>query len=82
MTSDWFSDPKTVALVATGFSQVVISIWLGRQTAQALRDLNDWRNEVLQPWQSKVDTTLARIETQVLNNSQEIERLRRSRGET
>jgi len=75
----WFSDPRTLAILGGAFAQLVISVWSGRQTAATVADLRRWRDELLVPWQSDVDSSLATLTTLVDTQGKEIERLRNLR---
>jgi len=73
---EWASDPKTLALLLTGFSQLAISVWAGREMWSTLKAWEKWRLEELEPWRRSVDTAIGKVQTQSETSAQEIERLR------
>lgn len=67
--SEWFHDPKSLALIASAATSIVISVWQGKQTASALKDVIDWRLQVAAP-------AFSRLESKVDTLDREVERLR------
>lgn len=74
--TEWVSDPKTLALLLGGFSQLVIAVWSGKQTAKAVSKWEEWREQHLEPWRKDVDLALERHRTTQEQHKEEIDRLR------
>lgn len=69
--NEWFTDPKSLAVILGAAFSVAISVWQGRQTAEAVADLVRWRESVA--------GILARLETRIGHCEVEITRLRNSK---
>lgn len=69
--TEWFLDPKSLALMSGAVIQLAITWWSSRQTAAIVVELVAWRLNVVQ----QISTLEARVEA----HGEEIMRLRSAR---
>jgi hypothetical protein len=69
---DWFTDPKSIAVITGAVLSVGIGVWQGRQTAAIVADLVKWRLETAAP-------AFERLAIKVGTMEHEVERLRNLR---
>lgn len=67
--TEWFFDPKSIALIGGTALAVATSVWQGKQTAGVVAELVKWR-------QDRVDPMLERHDVATKTHAAEIDRLR------